>query len=224
MVHAMSSRSGGNDVSPRFDGGRIAAGAGAIAIHGVVLMLVLVPMKLPSLAPDAVRLPDIEWIPREEPKPVEVVPFESDPVPMPTTVPAVVLPTPITPPVIAPVIDPRPGDIAVAPVAPVAATPAESIGPVTVMTGAALRYAVAPPPPYPDRALRRGLEGTVLLEVLVDTDGRPLQVTVSRSSGHRELDRTALRHVLEHWRFQPALQDGHPVQAIGLVPIGFALR
>lgn len=225
MVHAMSSHSRGNGADPRFDGGRIAAGAGAIALHVMVLMLVLIPMKLPPLAPDAVRLPDIEWIPRETPEPVDVVPFEPDPVPTPTPV-AITPPTPTTVPVepVAPVVEPMAGDIPVAPVVPVTVPAAESIGPVAVMTGAALRYAIAPPPPYPDRALRRGLEGTVLLEVLVDIDGRPLEVTVSRSSGHRELDRAALRHVLESWRFQPALRDGRQVQAIGLVPIGFALH
>ena len=31
----------------------------------------------------------------------------------------------------------------------------------------------------------------MLLQVLVDVDGRPLEVTVSRSSGHRELDEAA---------------------------------
>lgn len=225
MVHAMSSHSRENGSEPRFDGGRVAAGAGAIALHVMVLMLVLVPMKLPPLAPDTVRLPGIEWVPRETPEPVELVPFESEPVPTPAAV-AITAPTPTTVPVdpVAPVVDPMAGDIPVVPVVPVAVATAESIGPVTVMTGATLRYADAPPPSYPPGALRKGLEGTVLLEVLVDTDGRPLEVAVSRSSGHRELDRAALRHVLGHWRFQPALRDGRPVQAIGLVPIVFALR
>lgn len=222
MVHAMSSHSRGNGADPRFDGGRIAAGAGAIVLHGLVLMLVLAPMKLPPLTADAVRLPDIEWIPREEPALVETVPFKPDPVPVATPVPIVAAPTPATLPV-ASTVDPLPGDIAAA-VAPVAVAAVESIEPAAVVAGAVLRYAVAPPPPYPARALRQELEGTVLLEVLVDIDGRPLEVTVSRSSGHRELDRAALRHVLERWRFQPALRDGRPVQAIGLVPIGFALR
>ncbi|MBA2238954.1 MAG: energy transducer TonB, partial [Lysobacter sp.] len=65
---------------------------------------------------------------------------------------------------------------------------------------------------------------TVLLQVLVDTDGKPLQVEVARSSGHRSLDRAARRHVLARWMFRPAIQDGRPVQAIGLVPVEFALR
>jgi len=223
MVHANSSRSGGNGSDPRFDGGRIAAGAGAIALHVALLMLVLVPMKLPPLTPQAVRLPDIQWTLPEPAKPVEPIPLPVEKavvVPEPTKV--IAPPTLIDPPPV--LVDQQPGDIAVAPVRPVTASHAEAtITPPSVLTGAALRYAAAPPPPYPVKALRAGHEGTVLLEVLVDIDGQPLTVSIARSSGHRELDRAALRHVLAHWRFQPALQDGRPVQAIGLVPIGFAL-
>ena len=92
------------------------------------------------------------------------------------------------------------------------------------LQGTQLRYAVAPPPRYPRDAIASGAEGTVLLRVLVDVDGRPLQVVVDRSSGHRSLDREAVRHVQQRWRFVPAMHDGRPVQAWGLVPIGFSLQ
>ena len=39
----------------------------------------------------------------------------------------------------------------------------------------------------------------------------------------RGLDRAAREHVLKKWRFQPAMQDGVPVQAWGRVPIVFTL-
>ena len=64
----------------------------------------------------------------------------------------------------------------------------------------------------------------MLLRVLVDIDGRPLQVVVDRSSGHRSLDREAVRHVQQRWRFEPAMHGGRPVQAWGLVPIDFSLQ
>ncbi|MCD9005384.1 energy transducer TonB [Luteimonas sp. XNQY3] len=54
-------------------------------------------------------------------------------------------------------------------------------------------------------------------------DGRPMDVRLHRSSGHRELDRAAMRHVQRHWTFQPAMRDGVAVEAIGLVPIAFDL-
>ena len=63
-----------------------------------------------------------------------------------------------------------------------------------------------------------------MLEVLVGLDGQPLAVTVARSSGHRELDEAARAQVLKRWRFQPATRDGLAVQAIGMVPIEFALK
>ena len=225
MQHALSSRFGGSATEPRLDPGRILASAGALTIHVVVLLLLLVPARLPPLVPEAVRLPDVRWIPREKPVPVVPMPVEiAPPRAIPDPMPAAVTPVqPVEAP--QPVVTPQPTDIPVAPAIPLTATPAvEAVSPPTVTTGVALRYAAAPPPPYPVRALRAGAEGTVLLEVLVDTDGQPLEVTVARSSGHRELDRAALRHVLAHWRFQPALRDGRPVQAIGLVPIGFSLQ
>jgi protein TonB len=86
-----------------------------------------------------------------------------------------------------------------------------------------LEYAKAPPPPYPRDALIGGLQGTVLLQILVDVDGRPLQVDVHRSSGHRRLDDAARKFVLKHWTFRPAMRNGRPVQAVGLVPIAFDL-
>ena len=225
MQHALSFRFGRAVSGPGLDPGRIIASAGALAIHVVVLLLLLVPAKLPPLALDVVRLPDVRWIPRDQQTPVIPVPVEVEP-PRAVPDPRPIAATP-TPPIEAsqPVVAPQPMDIPVAPALPLATTPAAGpASPPDTMTGATLRYAAASPPPYPVRALRAGAEGTVLLEVLVDTDGRPLEVTIARSSSHRELDRAALRHVLAHWRFQPALRDGHPVQAVGLVPIGFALR
>jgi protein TonB len=92
------------------------------------------------------------------------------------------------------------------------------------VAGVRLQYASAPPPPYPRRELADRIQGQVLLRVLVDVDGRPLEVAIHRSSGNRELDRTAQRHILRHWTFRPAMQDGRAVRAIGLVPIDFKLQ
>lgn len=85
-----------------------------------------------------------------------------------------------------------------------------------------LAYRQAPAPTYPRSALRMGFGGTVLLRVLVDVDGHPLQVTIERSSGHRDLDEAARRQILDRWQFQPAVRDGHAVQAYGLIPIVFS--
>jgi protein TonB len=48
-------------------------------------------------------------------------------------------------------------------------------------------------------------------------------VEIERSSGHRELDRTAREHVLAKWRFHPAQRQGRAISAYALVPIDFRL-
>src|SRR3546814_5817962 len=86
-----------------------------------------------------------------------------------------------------------------------------------------LQYADAPSPPYPRAALRAGLQGTVMLQVLVDVDGRPLQVDDEHSSGHRVLDNAARRYVLQNWTFPPAMRAGRPAPAVGPVPTAYSL-
>ena len=48
---------------------------------------------------------------------------------------------------------------------------------------------------YPRSARRRGLEGTVLVELVVDARGRLIKASVIRSSGHEVLDQAALADV-----------------------------
>ncbi|WP_456386925.1 TonB family protein [Desulfolithobacter sp.] len=84
-------------------------------------------------------------------------------------------------------------------------------------------YKVNPPPEYPRLARRRGLEGTVLLEVLVDRDGRVRTIRVHTSSGHSILDRAALKSV-RTWRFNPGTIDGQPSDMLVQVPVRFQLK
>lgn len=210
---------------PRLDRARIAAGAGAIALNVAAFLLLLVPAGLPSLAPPEPRgiavVPIIDVVvpPPRPPQPVEV-PVVRQPTPA-ARVPVV---REVVPPVVEQVVvedGTLPAEHAVVPpVESGAGDIAPPAGPVAAMR---LEYARAPSPPYPRDALRAGLQGTVLLQVLVDVDGRPLQVRIERSSGHRSLDEAARRFVLGHWTFRPATHDGRPVQAIGLVPVAYRL-
>ena len=59
-------------------------------------------------------------------------------------------------------------------------------------------------PAYPPEALARGIEGTVMLRVLVGQDGTVRRTTVETSSGDATLDESALATVRDHWRFEPA--------------------
>ncbi|MFT4198633.1 MAG: energy transducer TonB [Pseudoxanthomonas sp.] len=75
-------------------------------------------------------------------------------------------------------------------------------------------------PRYPASALRVGEGGTAVVDVVVGTDGVPVDVSIDARSGNRDLDRAALQAVRQ-WRFQPALHDGKPVQATVKVPVEF---
>ena len=88
---------------------------------------------------------------------------------------------------------------------------------------ATIAYETATPPAYPIQALRAGVQGTVLLKVLVDAGGKPVQVAIERSSGSRTLDNAARQHVLAAWRFHPSMRDGRAIEAWALVPVQFNL-
>jgi protein TonB len=89
--------------------------------------------------------------------------------------------------------------------------------------GARVAYGQNPPPPYPLVARRLGMEGVVLLDVLVAPDGRAAEVRLARSSGHPQLDDSAVRTVRERWRFIPARRAGAAVESRVTVPIRFRL-
>jgi protein TonB len=89
--------------------------------------------------------------------------------------------------------------------------------------GARVAYGTNPLPPYPLVARRLGMEGVVLLDVVVAPDGHASDVRVSRTSGFPALDQSALTTVRERWRFVPARRDGVPVESRVTVPIRFRL-
>jgi protein TonB len=199
---------------------RITAYAGVIALHVGALMLLLMPMTPPDALPKGEDTIPINWLPPkiEIPPPPPPPPIER--LPRPTITPRTTAPI-AQPPILveestelAPPPDPNP-DTAIF---------VESVTPPGPLAGASLEYVSAPPPPYPKDAQRRGIEGTVMLEVLVDVDGRPLDVRVQTSSGNRSLDEAARKHVLKRWMFKPAMQAGRAVQAVGLVPVKFTMR
>ena len=79
-----------------------------------------------------------------------------------------------------------------------------------------------PTPTYPARALRAGVEGSVIARVQVDANGRVSDAQIVQRSGDRdrELDRAVLETVRD-WRFDPAIRDGHAVASVVNVPVDF---
>ena len=84
-------------------------------------------------------------------------------------------------------------------------------------------YLRNPAPQYPARAKQRGMEGTVMLSVLVLASGKASEVRVASSSGHVLLDTAAMRAV-ERWRFVPAKRQGSAVDAEVIVPVEYRLE
>ena len=85
-----------------------------------------------------------------------------------------------------------------------------------------VQYLSSTPPRYPRLARKRGWEGTVLLEVEVLPSGNVGTIIVTRSSGHRVLDRAAQKAV-EKWQFSVNRTDGSGVTATVEIPVTFTL-
>jgi len=64
-------------------------------------------------------------------------------------------------------------------------------------------------PEYSDEARRAGLQGKCVLSLVVNSEGKPVDIRVSRSLG-MGLDEKAVE-ALRRWTFEPARKDGKPV-------------
>lgn len=84
-------------------------------------------------------------------------------------------------------------------------------------------YRKNPLPEYPLAARRRGYEGTVILNVLVDREGRVKDLSVFQSSQHRALDGAALEAV-KNWVFGPAMRGEQKIDMWVRVPVCFKLK
>ena len=89
--------------------------------------------------------------------------------------------------------------------------------------GAMPIYDKNPSPEYPLIARRRGFQGTVVLEVLVNRNGRVGDLRVFNSSGYKVLDRSAVESVRE-WIFRPAIKGNENIEMWVRVPVCFQLK
>ena len=77
-------------------------------------------------------------------------------------------------------------------------------------------------PVYPLVAKKAGWEGTVLVRVMVETNGRASKVVVSRSSGRKVLDDAAVK-AIRRWTFRPARDGNIPIRSEVVIPLKFSL-
>jgi protein TonB len=156
-------------------------------------------------------------VPLEMPTPIEMSPELAD---LPELVPALVtedlftvpaapkLETALTP-VEAPKVQPKPRPAPAQPTrtarrpTTTAATGGTGGSPGTGMAGAGGGGGRFPSPPYPSFARSRGIQGSVMLTILVNAAGGVESAVVAGSTGYSELDSYASSWVRRNWRFPP---------------------
>jgi TonB family protein len=79
----------------------------------------------------------------------------------------------------------------------------------------------SPDPEFSEEARKAKYQGTCTLMIVVDTDGKPINLRVVNSLG-MGLDEKALETV-RTWRFEPGQKDGHPVKVEMAVEVDFHL-
>ncbi len=204
-----------------------------------------VVMPAPTLKP-APSNPEPKSATKPKAKP-EVKPLQTPAAPI-VSVPHPSMPTPLAP---TPVVKPAPSTPSnqAAPVeAPSPATPAPEpkqsppakIEPIkadeikaetsktspkgeTSEASFSANYLSNPKPDYPAEARENGEEGTVMLRAVINPEGNPIQVKISKSSGSQALDHAALVAV-KRWRFVPAKKEGIAVEGTVIIPLSFHIK
>lgn len=179
------------------------------------------PMMVDVIAPPQPNQPPPPppSAPREQPAPAL-----SAPAPQPTLLAAPTPQAPTAETFSAPALPAAPAPEAVA----VPASPAPPAPPATapppaprkVINASAVRYLLEPPVEVPRASRRAGEHGVVWLRVVVGVQGLPLQVSVSRSSGHSRLDEQAL-WAMRQARFRPHTEDGRAIEVEVTAPIEY---
>jgi TonB family protein len=112
----------------------------------------------------------------------------------------------------------NPGRVVSSIVAPSVQMPANTLPISQGITGGTLIRSI--PPTYPDTARRQKIQGDVVLEAVVDVDGRVRDLRFV--SGDRILAGAA-QQAVSHWRYTPFLLNGKPVSMRTNITIQFKL-
>jgi protein TonB len=198
---------------------RVGALSGALSLHFIAFVLLLVPPTAMTLLrpalPDVTDVRILEPPPRQLEEPVPPTPKKIVHEVRQVSTPPKPVQTPVAPPVESQmpsqVADPGPPGPTRTPTAPA------DLAPV------ALPYNTRTRIPYPLDAAKLRQQGTVILNVLVGSDGLPQTVEIEKSSGFRALD-FAARDAVRHWTFQAGTRNGISAALWARVPITFSLQ
>jgi periplasmic protein TonB len=209
---------------PHPDMVRVAALSAAITLNLAALLFAMRPLA-PQIA-HAIDTARTETIRIIEPPPKVPPPPDIVVKPLPK-------PMPVTPPMHIPVVQKEmpppavttPPTTEVSPNSkPIDTTPTTITTTPPIAPGVTSLAYRSSPLRFPAQAMRAHMEGTVVLLVLVDENGKPEQVKIEQSSGYGLLDKSAREQVMSGWLFQPAVIGGQAVKAWARVPVSFAMQ
>ena len=80
-----------------------------------------------------------------------------------------------------------------------------------------------PLPTYPKVARQKGWQGTVLLKVTVQEEGKPSEILIEQTSGFELLDQAAIKSV-KNWKFRGLHSGKLALPYSLLIPIQFVLK
>ena len=213
----------------------------SIAVHlFVLLLIVVVPLVANVVVPVvSVTMPDYVRIALPPPPPDVPThrPSAAPPAPRPSSVAPTVAPPTIEPERPQPIGDPAPvldvtngvpGGTGLAPIGSIVTTvppapePPRQTGPVRVADlPVPPRKTVDIRPIYPDFARTARIQGTVVMEAVLDPSGRVTQLRVIKSVPL--LDQAAVDAVRQ-WRYTPSLFYGKPVSVLMTITVKFQLQ
>jgi len=79
-----------------------------------------------------------------------------------------------------------------------------------------------PEPQYSKEALKKRIQGTVTLHIVVDRAGNPRNFKVIQGLGYG-LDEKAIEAVSQ-WKFRPGMKDGQTVNVAATINVSFRLQ
>lgn len=195
-----------------------------------VLSEVIEPPR-PTLPPPPppVRPPPPQRVTRPMPAPAAPAPVPpapmlvqvANPEPAPNAPAALVAPPAPLPPIQTPVA--QEVRAAAAPPAPAPVVQRPAAPPQVELPSSDADYLQNPQPVYPPMSKRLNEQGTVLVRVLIGTDGTAQKAEIQQSSNFDRLDQAALSTVLK-WRYVPGKRGGKPETMWFTVPIAWVLK
>ncbi len=195
--------------------GRTAILIGIVAFH--VVLVVAINSSLSTVIldrlPPLIKAEIIEEITKDDEPPPPPPTVETPPPYVPPPDIVIDLPTSTKGPTTALVVTDKPRPVAPPPSPVVKKAP--EIDP---------RYKRRFQPDYPPTSRRLGEEGSVIVQVLVDPEGKVSDGKIQKSSGFPRLDEAALKHALRAWRFTPGTEDGKPVSVWHSVKVTFRIE